>query len=108
MKDKRLVILLFGVLLAAGIGIAALGFYMPELRQKYVYAPQQARAEAAIRSIAAGEKAVRRRSGKFEIFAPADFSSRARALGLNWNEMPSDNFQFDSVAAPGGRLRLRA
>jgi hypothetical protein len=108
MSWTRPSILTFSALVALAVIVLAAGFLMPELRRRFVFAPEQAGAEAAVAKIAAGEKAIYRKTGNFAVFTAAEGPARSRMLGLNWNSLPTDDFQFDAALLPDSHLRLRA
>jgi hypothetical protein len=108
MSWTRPSILTFSALIALAVIVLVAGFFMPELRRKFVFAPEQAGAEAAVAQIAAGEKALYRKTGSFAAFTAAEGPARSRVLGLNWSTLPTDDFQFDASLLPDSHLRLRA
>ena len=108
MSWPRLSTLTFSVLAGLAVLVMAAGFFMPELRRRFVFMPEQAGAEAAVAKIAAGEQELYRKTGNFALFTAAEAPARARVLGLNWNSLPSEDFQFDAALLPDSHLRLRA
>jgi hypothetical protein len=108
MPWTRLSILTFSALVVLAVIVLVAGLFMPELRRKFVFVPEQAGAEAAVAQIAAGEKALYRKTGSFALFTAAQAPASARALGLNWNNLPTEDFQFDASLLPDSHLRLRA
>jgi hypothetical protein len=108
MAWTRPTILTFAALVALALILLAVGIFMPELRRQFVFAPEQAGAEAAVAQIAAQEAAFRRKTGGFAPFTIAEGPARSRALGLNWNSLPTEDFQFDAALLPDSHLRLRA
>jgi hypothetical protein len=104
----RLSPITLAALVALTIGVLGIGFYMPELRQKLVFAPEQARAEGAVAKIAAREQQFYARTGGFAVFSVLEAPGRAKLLGLNWNDLPTGDFQFDAALLPDSHLRLRA
>jgi hypothetical protein len=108
MAWMRSSILSFGGLLVLGILVFAMALFMPELRRRYVFAPVQATAEVAVMQIASRERAFRHKTGGFAAFTVVEAPARSQRLGLNWNRLPSGDFQFDAALLPDGHLRLRA
>lgn len=98
----------FGALIALTIIVLTVGVFMPELRREFVFAPEQAGAEAAVAEIAARERTLYRKTGGFASFTVAEGPARSRVLGLNWGSLPTGNFQFDAALLPNSNLRLRA
>jgi hypothetical protein len=101
-------LLSFSALVALTILVLAAGYFMPEMRRQFVFAPVQAGAKAAVDDIAAREQAFYRKSGSFAVFTTAQAPALSRTLGLNWAALPTDDFQFDAALLPNSDLRLRA
>jgi hypothetical protein len=108
MAWTRPTILTFAALVALALILLAVGIFMPELRRQFVFAPEQAGAAAAVAQIAARETAFHQKTGGFAPFTIAEGPARSRALGLNWNSLPTEDFQFDAALLPDSHLRLRA
>jgi hypothetical protein len=81
---------------------------MPDLRQDYVFSPEENRVRIAMAAIEAGEQRFRKQTGQYTAFGPEGFAAKSRDLKLNWDSLPSDHFQFDAQLLPDRRLRLRA
>lgn len=108
MPWTRLSLLTFGALAGMTVLVLALGIFMPDIRRKFIFGPEQAGAAAAVDQIAQQEKALHRKTGSFAVFTVAEGPAQSRALGLNWSTLPTDDFQFDASLLPGDHLRLRA
>jgi hypothetical protein len=96
------------VLLTADLGLIALGVMMPQLRQDFIFAPEEARVQIAIKAIEAGEQRLHRQTGQYLAFGPEGFAAKSRQLKLDWDVLPSNHFQFDAQLLDDHRLRLRA
>jgi hypothetical protein len=101
-------ILTFAALVALALILLTIGVFMPELRRKFVFAPEQSGAEAAVAQIAERETVFHQKTGGFAPFTIAEGPARSRVLGLNWNSLPTEDFQFDAALLPDSHLRLRA
>ena len=98
----------FGALIALGVFALAAGYYMPELRHDFIFAPEQADAEEAVAQIATREQLFYRKTSEFAVFTVAEAPAGSRVLGLNWGSLPTDDFRFDAALLPNNHLRLRA
>lgn len=93
------------LLLVSAVLVAALGWFAPDIRDAWYYAPARARAERAVGAIAEQERRFRQRSGHFDPFTTGLADTHLRALGVD--DVPQD-YLFDAAATPGNGLRLRA
>jgi hypothetical protein len=98
----------FGLLAGLAVLVATLGVFMPDIRESLVFKPRQGRAEAVIMQLAAHENRLRKGKGRFETFTPPQAAQHARALGLDMQNWPADDFLFDASLMPDKSLRLRA
>lgn len=93
------------LLLVIAALIAGLGWFAPDIRDAWYFAPARAGAERAVAEIAQQERMVLRRNGRFETFTTGTADSHLRALGVM--DAP-DAYLFDATAMPNKELRLRA
>ena len=98
----------FGVLAGLAVLVAALGVFMPDIRESLVFKPRQGRAEAVVMQLAAHENRVRKGKGRFETFTPPQAAQHARSLGLDMQNWPAEDFLFEASLMPDKSLRLRA
>lgn len=98
----------FAVLAGLAVLVGIAGVFMPDIREKLMFKPRQGRAEAAVMQLAAHENRMRKGRGRFEIFTPPQAAQRARALGLDMQNWPAEDFLFDASLMPDNSLRLRA
>jgi hypothetical protein len=98
----------FALLVALAILVMAVGVFMPDIRNQLIFKPRRAKAEAAVMQLAAKENIVRRQKGLFDTFTPPQAAAHARALGLNMQDWPAEDFLFDASLMPDKSLRLRA
>ena len=98
----------FALLVVLAILVAGVGMFMPDIRQALIFKPRQAKAEAAVMQLAAKENILRRQKGHFDTFTPPEAAAHARALGLNMQDWPAEDFLFDASLMPDKSLRLRA
>ena len=98
----------FALLVALAILVAGAGFFMPNIRENFIFKPRQAKAEAAVMQLAAKENILRRQKGRFDIFTPPEAAAHARSLGLDMQAWPAQDFLFDASVMPDKSLRLRA
>src|SRR6478609_9254830 len=98
----------FGVLAGLAVLVAALGVFMPDIRESLIFKPRQGRAEAVVMQLAAHENRIRKGKGRFETFTPPQAAQHARALGLDMQNWPAEDFLFDASLMPDKSLRLRA
>jgi hypothetical protein len=97
-----------GVLVGLAVLVAGLGVFMPDIRGALVFKPRQGRAETAVMQLATHENRLRRGKGRFDTFTPPQAAQHARALGLNMQDWPGEDFLFDASLMPDKTLRLRA
>jgi len=97
----------FGLLTGLAVLVAGAGIFMPDIRESLIFKPRQGRAEAVVMQLAAHENRVRKGKGRFETFTPPQAAQRARALGLDTQDWPADDFLFDAALMPDKSLRLR-
>ncbi len=96
------------VLVVLAVLIAAAGVFMPDIRSQLMFKPRQGRAETMVMQIAARENRLRKGQGHFDTFAPPQAAAHARALGLDMQDWPGEDFLFDASLMPDKSLRLRA
>lgn len=88
--------------------VATAGVFMPDIRNQLMFKPRQGRAETMVMQIAARETRLRMGQGHFDTFAPPQAAAHARALGLDMQDWPGEDFLFDASLMPDKSLRLRA
>ncbi len=88
--------------------VAGIGIYMPDLRGALIFKPRQNRAETVVMQLAADENRLRRGEGRFDTFTPPQAATHARALGLDMQDWPAEDFLFEARLMPDQSLRLRA
>lgn len=98
----------FGLLAGLAVLVAAAGLFMPDIRESVIFKPRQGRAEAVVMQLAAHENRLRKGKGRYETFTPPQAAARARALGLDMQNWPAEDFLFDASLMPDKSLRLRA
>jgi hypothetical protein len=96
------------LLVVLAVMVATAGVFMPDIRSQLVFKPRQGRAETMVMQIAARENRLRMGQGHFDTFAPAQAAAHARALGLDMQDWPGEDFLFDASLMPDKSLRLRA
>jgi hypothetical protein len=96
------------VLVVLAVLIAAAGVFMPDIRSRFIFKPRQSRAETMVMQIAARENRLRLGQARFDIFTPPQAASHVRALGLDMQDWPGEDFLFDASLMPDKSLRLRA
>lgn len=92
------------------LGLAALttAYYMPEIREALIFQPARRSAEEAVRSIAEGEKAVYRKTGKLLSLSLAATAPGSSALAFDWVALNQNGFQYDAMLQPNRQMRVRA
>src|SRR5579883_2588843 len=96
------------VLLALAILVAGAGLFMPDIRAEVMFKPRQNRAESVVMQLAAREVHLRRGKGRFDTFTPPEAAAHSRALGVDMQDWPAEDFLFDASLMPDKSLRLRA
>ena len=96
------------LLIALAVLVLVTGFFMTDIRDGLVFKPRRARAEAAVSQLAAREAVLRKASGRFDAFYPADAASHLQKLGVNSLDWPTDNFLFEASIMPNTHLLIRA
>ena len=96
------------VLVVLAVLVATAGVFMPDIRDRLMFKPRQGRAETMVMQIAARETRLRMGQGRFDTFAPPQAAAHARALGLDMQDWPGEDFLFDASLMPDKSLRLRA
>ena len=96
------------VLVVLAVLIATAGVFMPDIRGQLMFKPRQGRAETMVMQIAARETRLRMGQGHFDTFEPPQAAAHARALGLDMQDWPGEDFLFDASLMPDKSLRLRA
>jgi hypothetical protein len=102
-KAGQMVVILV-LILGAGL-LAGLGWFAPEIRDAWYFAPARARAAEAVAQIARQERAARARTGHYQPFTTGNADIQLRALGVS--DIPAD-YHFDATLLPDKGLRLRA
>lgn len=96
---------IFALLVFSAALVAVLGWFAPQIRDAWYFAPARAGAERTVAQIALQERLRLRRKGQFDTFTPATADTHLRALGVN--DVTAD-YLFDAAATANRGLRLRA
>jgi hypothetical protein len=102
----RLAVLVF-ILGAAGI-LGGAGAFADSLRERWVFAPAEARVADAVQQMAQREKSLHMSNGHFVGFSNADVEKNSALLGLPWSNFPVADYYFDATELETGNIRLRA
>ena len=102
----RVAVLVF-IVGAAGI-LAGAGALAGSVRERWVFAPAEARVVDAVQQMAQREKSLHMTNGNFVGFSNADVEKNGSLLGLPWSNFPVTDYYFDATELDGGNIRLRA
>jgi len=102
----RVAVLVF-IVGAAGI-LAGAGTLAGSLRDRWVFAPAEARVVDAVQQMVQREKSLHMTNGNFVGFSNADVEKNSSLLGLPWSNFPVTDYYFDATELDTGNIRLRA
>jgi hypothetical protein len=96
------------LLVGLAVLVAILGFFMTDIRDMLIFKPRRERAQTAVMQLVARESALHKANGQYDVFAPADAALHLPKLGVNMQDLPSDDFLFEASLMPNSHLRIRA